>query len=94
MSPKEISTVFLARKRDLVFIAIGELHVGLAWEIRVILFSKKISPNISEKWTGLWFRQNRARTTNQSPAQLTICRTLVPFDGMQQVMISLTWAES
>jgi hypothetical protein len=30
------------RKRDLVFIAISELHVGLAWDSRVILFSKKI----------------------------------------------------
>jgi hypothetical protein len=37
----------VARKRDLVFIAIGELHVGLAWDIRVILFSKKTFPNIS-----------------------------------------------
>jgi hypothetical protein len=30
-------------KRDLVFIAIGKLHVGLAWDIRVIHFCKKIS---------------------------------------------------
>jgi hypothetical protein len=30
-----------------VFIAIGELHVGLAWDIRVILFSNKTSPDIS-----------------------------------------------
>jgi hypothetical protein len=35
------------RKRDLVFIAIGELHVGLAWDIRVIPFWKQIDPNIS-----------------------------------------------
>jgi hypothetical protein len=27
-----------------VFIAIGELHVGLAWDIRVILFCKQIAP--------------------------------------------------
>jgi hypothetical protein len=26
----------VARKRDLVFIAIGKLHMGLAWDIRVI----------------------------------------------------------
>jgi hypothetical protein len=37
----------VARKRELVLIAIGELHVGLAWDIRVIHFSKKIPPNIS-----------------------------------------------
>jgi hypothetical protein len=30
-----------------VFIAIGELHVGLAWDIRVIPFCKQIDPNIS-----------------------------------------------
>jgi hypothetical protein len=30
-----------------VFIAIGEIHVGLAWDIRVIHFWKKIIPNIS-----------------------------------------------
>jgi hypothetical protein len=35
------------RKRDLVFIAIGELHVGLTWDIRVIPFWKQIDPNIS-----------------------------------------------
>jgi hypothetical protein len=81
----------VARKRDLLFIAIGELHVGLARDIRVIYFCKTIDPNISWKWTGLWARQSRARTNNQSPAQLTIGLTLVPFDGMQQVMIGLTW---
>jgi hypothetical protein len=37
----------VARKRDLVFIAIGELHVGLAWDIRVIHFCKQIDPKIS-----------------------------------------------
>jgi hypothetical protein len=37
----------VARKRDLVFIPIGELHVGLAWDIRVIHFCKKTAPNIS-----------------------------------------------
>jgi hypothetical protein len=30
-----------------VFIAIGELHVGLAWDIRVIRFCKQIDPKIS-----------------------------------------------
>jgi hypothetical protein len=30
-----------------VFIPIGELHMGLAWDIRVILFSKKAFPKIS-----------------------------------------------
>jgi hypothetical protein len=76
--------------------AIGKLHVGLAWDIRVILFSKKIPPKISWKWTRLWFwsRSNGVRTIHQCPAQLTICLTLVPFDRMQQVMTSLTWAES
>jgi hypothetical protein len=34
-------------KRDLVFIAIGELHMGLAWDIRVIPFCKQSYPNIS-----------------------------------------------
>jgi hypothetical protein len=29
-----------------VFIAIGELHMILAWDIRMIHFSKKIAPNI------------------------------------------------
>jgi hypothetical protein len=38
----------VARKRDLVFIAIGELHVGLAWDIRVIPFGGK-SPRISRR---------------------------------------------
>jgi hypothetical protein len=51
MSPKEICLYFfgVARKRDLVFIsiAIAELHMGLAWDIRVIHFCKKIRPNIS-----------------------------------------------
>jgi hypothetical protein len=44
-NPKKSGLYFfgVARKRDLVFIAIGELHVGLAWDIRVILFSKKTS---------------------------------------------------
>jgi hypothetical protein len=36
------------RKRDLVFIAIGELHVGLAWDIRVIPFGGK-STRISRR---------------------------------------------
>jgi hypothetical protein len=33
--PKKFGLYFfgVARKRDLVFIAIGELHVGLAWDI-------------------------------------------------------------
>jgi hypothetical protein len=31
----------------LVSIAIGELHVGLDWDIRVILFPKNIAPKIS-----------------------------------------------
>jgi hypothetical protein len=35
----------VARKRDLVFIAIGKLH--LAWDLRVIHFSKKIALNVS-----------------------------------------------
>jgi hypothetical protein len=42
-----ISFFGVARKRELMLIAIGELHVGVAWDIRVILFSKKILPNIS-----------------------------------------------
>jgi hypothetical protein len=39
----------VARKRDLVFIdiAIGELHVSLAWDIRAIHFCKQIDPKIS-----------------------------------------------
>jgi hypothetical protein len=47
--PKKFGLYFfgVARKRSLVFIAIGELHMGLAWDIPVILFSKKIAPNIS-----------------------------------------------
>jgi hypothetical protein len=51
MAPKEIwafSSFFgVAKKWDLLFIAIGELHVGLAWDIRFIFFSKKIPPKIS-----------------------------------------------
>jgi hypothetical protein len=49
MAIKEIWPVFLwsCKETDLVFIAIGELHMGLAWDIRVIHFSKKIDPNIS-----------------------------------------------
>jgi hypothetical protein len=62
-SPQKVTTVYekwhprkfglyffgVARKRELVFIAIaiGELHVGRAWDIRVIPFRKKIDPNIS-----------------------------------------------
>jgi hypothetical protein len=44
-----ISFFGVARKRGLVFIsiAIGELHVGLAWDIRVIHFSKQTFPKIS-----------------------------------------------
>jgi hypothetical protein len=42
MAHKEIWSFFsffgVAKKRDLLFIAIGELHVGLAWDIRVIPF--------------------------------------------------------
>jgi hypothetical protein len=30
-----------------IIITIGELHVGLAWDIRVIPLFKKIPPNIS-----------------------------------------------
>jgi hypothetical protein len=47
--PKKFGLYFfgVARNRDLVFIAIGELHVGLAWDIRVIPFCKQIGPNIS-----------------------------------------------
>jgi hypothetical protein len=49
MAPKEISLFGVARKLGLVFITItiGELHVGLAWDIRVIRFSKKIDLDIS-----------------------------------------------
>jgi hypothetical protein len=36
-------------KRDLLFIAIGKLHVGLAWGIRAIPCWKQIDPNISHK---------------------------------------------
>jgi hypothetical protein len=40
-TPKEVWTLFgVARERDLVFIAIGKLHVGLACDIRVITSSK------------------------------------------------------
>jgi hypothetical protein len=43
------------RKRDLVFIAItiGELHVGLAWGIRVITSSKQIDPERRSRRSGL-----------------------------------------
>jgi hypothetical protein len=37
----------VAREQDLVFIAIGKLHTGLAWDIRVIPSWKQIRPNIS-----------------------------------------------
>jgi hypothetical protein len=49
MAAKKFDPSFfgVASKRDLVFIAIGELHVGRAWDIRVILFCKQIPPNIS-----------------------------------------------
>jgi hypothetical protein len=30
-----------------ITITIGELHVGLIWDIRVIHFSKKVDPSIS-----------------------------------------------
>jgi hypothetical protein len=34
----------VAGKRDLVFIAIGELHVRLAWDFLVIPFRTQIAP--------------------------------------------------
>jgi hypothetical protein len=43
-----ISLGLQGRKRDLAFIAIGELHVGLAWDIRVIHFGGK-STRISRR---------------------------------------------
>jgi hypothetical protein len=42
-----VSLVGVARDRDLAFITIGELHVGLAWDIQMIPFCKQIDPKIS-----------------------------------------------
>jgi hypothetical protein len=44
-NPKKSGVYFfgVARKRDLVFIAIGELHVGLAWDSRAIPVASKSS---------------------------------------------------
>jgi hypothetical protein len=42
-----LSFLGVAGKRDLVFIAIGEHHMGLAWDLPVILFWKQITPKIS-----------------------------------------------
>jgi hypothetical protein len=39
-------------------------------------------------------KTEQGQIIHQSPAQLIICVTLVSFDVMQQVMISLTSAES
>jgi hypothetical protein len=41
-----LSLALQGRKLDLVFIAIGELHVGLAWDVRVIPFPEQIEPKI------------------------------------------------
>jgi hypothetical protein len=43
----------VTRKRNLLFITVGELHIGLACDIRLITSWKQIAPKISEKWTGL-----------------------------------------
>jgi hypothetical protein len=40
----------LARKCDHVFIAIGELQVGLAWDIRVILLEENRPENLVEAY--------------------------------------------
>jgi hypothetical protein len=44
-----LSFFAVARNRDLVFIAIsmGERHVALNWDIRVIIFCNQMTPNIS-----------------------------------------------
>jgi hypothetical protein len=49
MAPKESWTFFgVARKETgSQFIAIGELHVSLAWDIRVIPLREQIHPKIS-----------------------------------------------
>jgi hypothetical protein len=58
MTPNEIwAFLGVAKKRDLSFITITicELHVALAWDIRVIPLREQIDPSVSWKWTGLWF---------------------------------------
>jgi hypothetical protein len=60
--------------------------VTLALDIRLITSWKQFAPRISHKCTDLWSEQIQARTTNQSPVQLTIWVALVLLDGMQQFL--------
>jgi hypothetical protein len=78
----------VARKWDLAFIAnaIGELRLRLVWTIQVLTSSKQSNAdNLVEVDSPLG-------STNPSNNNelMSSANDLTPFDGRQQVMISLT----